>query len=139
MGYGGGSMKLVISIPRTGRAVQKEISEEEAKMFYGLKIGDEVDLSPLGLKGYVVKITGGTDKNGFPMRPDLHGTGRKKILISKGPGARGLKKGMRIRKTLRGNVVDEDIEQLNVVVLKEGPEPLEGAEGKKDEGEAQTG
>jgi small subunit ribosomal protein S6e len=96
-----------------------------------------VDISPLGMKGYVVKITGGTDKNGFPMRPDIHGTGRKKVLISGGPGARGLKKGKRIRKTLRGNVVAEDIEQLNVVVIKEGPEPLE--EVKKDEGEAQTG
>ncbi len=118
-------MKLVISVPKTGRAFQKEIGEEEARMFYGLKIGDEVDLSPLGLKGYRARITGGTDKDGFPMRPDVHGTGRKKVLLSGGPGVRKLKKGERVRKTVRGNTVAEDIEQLNLVIVKEGETPIE--------------
>lgn len=129
-------MKLVISIPRLGRAFQKEITPEEAQMFYGLKIGDEVDLSPLGLKGYKAKITGGTDRDGFPMRPDVHGTGRKKVLLSGGPGIRGLKKGERKRKTVRGNIVAEDIEQLNLVVVQEGEIPAEELV-KKDE--TQTG
>ncbi len=119
------NMKLVISVPKTGRAFQKEIGEEEARMFYGLKIGDEVDLSPLGLKGYRARITGGTDKDGFPMRPDVHGTGRKKVLLSGGPGVRKLKKGERVRKTVRGNTVAEDIEQLNLVIVKEGETPIE--------------
>ncbi len=131
-------MKLVISVPRTGRAFQKEISEEEARMFYGLKIGDVVDLSPLGLKGYKAKITGGTDKDGFPMRPDVHGTGRKRVLLSGGPGVRGLKKGERVRKTVRGNVVAEDIEQLNLVIVEEGETPVEELMGG-GEGEAEAG
>ncbi len=132
------TMKLVISVPRTGRAFQKEISEEEARMFYGLKIGDVVDLSPLGLKGYKAKITGGTDKDGFPMRPDVHGTGRKRVLLSGGPGVRGLKKGERVRKTVRGNVVAEDIEQLNLVIVEEGETPVEELMGG-GEGEAEAG
>ncbi len=134
-------MKLVISVPKTGKAFQREIGDEEAKMFYGLKIGDVVDLSPLGFKGYKAKITGGTDKDGFPMRPDVHGTGRKKVLLSKGPGVRGLKKGERVRKTVRGNVVAEDIEQLNLVIVEEGETPIEElmGGGKEESGEAQTG
>ena len=135
------TMKLVISVPKTGKAFQKEISDEEAKMFYGLKIGDVVDLSPLGFKGYKAKITGGTDKDGFPMRPDVHGTGRKKVLLSKGPGVRKLKKGERVRKTVRGNVVAEDIEQLNLVIVEEGETPIEElmGGGKEESGEAQAG
>ncbi len=129
-------MKLVISIPRLGKAFQREISPQEAQMFYGLKIGDEVDLSPLGLKGYRARITGGTDRDGFPMRPDVHGIGRKRVLLSGGPGIRGLKKGERRRKTVRGNTVAEDIEQLNLVVIQEGETPAEELV-KKDE--AQTG
>ncbi len=131
-------MKLVISIPKTGRAFQKEIGDEEARMFYGLKIGDTVDLSPLGLKGYKAKITGGTDKDGFPMRPDVHGTGRKKVLLSGGPGVRGLKKGERVRKTVRGNTVAEDIEQLNLVIVEEGETPIEELMGGGQQGETQT-
>ncbi len=128
-------MKLVISDPKTGKAFQREIGEE-ASMFYGLKIGDEVDLSPIGLTGYKAKITGGTDRDGFPMRPDVHGTGRKKVLLSGGPGVRRLKKGERVRKTVRGNTVAEDIEQLNLVITTHGEKPLEELIGG---GEAQTG
>ncbi len=132
-------MKLVISDPKTGKAYQKELSEEEAQMFYGKKIGDKIDLSPIGLKGYVVEIRGGTDKDGFPMRPDVHGVGRKRVLISSGPGVRKLKKGERRRKTVRGNTVAEDIAQLNVKVVEYGERPLEEILGGKEEGEAQAG
>ncbi len=133
-------MKLVISDPKTGKAYQKEISDEEAQIFIGKKIGDEVDLSPIGLSGYVAVIRGGTDKDGFPMRPDVHGTGRKSVLIGSGPGIRkkSLKyKGERRRKTVRGNTVAEDIAQLNLKIVKEGKQKLEEIFGG-GEGEAQA-
>ena len=131
-------MKLVISVPKTGKAFHKEISQDEAQMFYGLTIGDVVDLSPLGMAGYKARITGGTDKDGFPMRPDVHGTGRKKILLSAGPGVRKLKKGQRVRKTVRGNVVAEDVEQLNLVIIEEGEKPIEELMGGAQEGEGSS-
>ncbi len=124
-------MKLVISDPKTGKAYSLET---EGSMFYGLKIGDEVDLSPLGLNGYRARITGGSDKDGFPMRFDVHGTGRKRVLLSKGPGVRGLKKGMRVRKTVRGNTVDADIAQLNLVIVQHGEKPLEEIVGGSEAG-----
>lgn len=135
-------MKLVISDPKTGKAYQKELDEKDAQMFYGKRIGDEVDISPIGFHGYVVKIRGGTDKDGFPMRPGIHGTGRKRVLIGSGPGVdeRKLEKGIKVRKTVRGDTVDADIAQLNVVVVKYGEKPLEeyfgGAGGEKGEAEA---
>jgi len=137
-------MKLVISDPKTGKAYQKELDEKDAHLFYGKKIGDEVDISPLGLHGYVVKIRGGTDKDGFPMRPGIHTTGRKRVLIGSGAGVdeRKLQKGEKIRKTVRGDIVDSDIAQLNVVVVKYGKEPLEqifGGKGEEEQGAAQTG
>lgn len=133
-------MKLVISDPNTGKAYQKEISDEEAQLFFGKKIGDEVDLSPIGLSGYVAVIRGGTDKDGFPMRKDVHGTGRKSVLIGSGPGIRkkNLKyKGERRRKTVRGNTVAEDIAQLNLKIVKYGERALEEIFGG-GEGEAQA-
>jgi len=132
-------MKLVISDPKTGKAYQKEISDAEAEALYGKKIGDEVDLSPFGLSGYVAIIRGGTDNAGFPMRPDVHGTGHKKVLIGSGVGIskKSLKyKGERRRKTVRGNTVAEDIAQLNLKIVKYGNKPLEEIFG--GEGEAQA-
>jgi len=134
-------MKIVISDPKTGRAYQKEISDEEAQIFYRKRIGEEVDLTPIGLPGYVAVIRGGTDKDGFPMRKDVHGTGRKAVLIGSGPGIKkkNLKyKGERRRKTVRGNTVAEDIAQLNIKIVKYGEKKLEEIFGA-GEGEAQAG
>ncbi len=123
-------MKLVISDPRTGRAIQKEIGEEESKVLVGKKIGDVVDLSPIGLK-YKVQITGGTDRDGFPMRPDVHGAVRKKILIRTPPGNR---EGVPRRKTVRGNVITPEIEQVNVKII-EGEKIEAGDEGEEEKKE----
>ncbi len=134
-------MKLVISDPKTGKAYQKEISDEEAEIFFGKKIGEEVDLSPIGLNGYVAVIRGGTDRDGFPMRADVHGTGRKSVLIGSGPGIRKKRlkyKGERRRKTVRGNTVAADIAQLNLKIVKEGAKKLEEIFGGGEEGEAQA-
>lgn len=134
-------MKIVISDPKTGRAYQKEVSDEEAQIFYRKRIGEEVDLTPVGLPGYVAVIRGGTDKDGFPMRSDVHGTGRKAVLIGSGPGIRkrNLKyRGERRRKTVRGNTVAEDIAQLNIKIVKYGEKKLEEIFGVS-EGEAQAG
>ena len=60
-----------------------------------------------------MKVTGGSDKSGTPMRPDLHGMVRKYILIPKGIGLKDTVKGLRKRKLVRGNTVSEEIYQIN--------------------------
>lgn len=98
--------------------------ETDTDKLIGLKIGDEFDGSIIGLPGYKLKITGGSDKDGFPMRKDIEGSRRVKVLLSSGPGFKPRRKGERRRKSVRGNTISEDIVQVNTVVVKEGEKPI---------------
>lgn len=117
-------MKIVIADPKKGKAYQIEIEETKSRVLYGMKLGGEVDGSLIGVSGYKLKITGGTDADGFPMRRDVHGSERKRILISAGAGIRKKKKGERKKKTVRGNTISEGIAQINMVVTSPGSKPL---------------
>ncbi len=131
-------MKVVIGT-KSGKAYQITLTEEQAKALVGLKIGDKFNGELIGLPGYELEITGGTDKDGFPMRPDLPGTGRARLLLSSGPGYVPREKGVRRRKMVRGNTVALDIAQLNVKVVKEGSKPIEELLGKEEAQEENQG
>ncbi len=122
------TFKLVISNPKSGVARQVEISGEDAEKLIGRRIGEEIPVRELGLNlsgifgeeipaNAKLKITGGTDKDGFPMRPDVHGPRRVKILVSRGPGFRPKEKGERRKKTVRGNTISPDITQINMKLV----------------------
>lgn len=113
--------KIVISTP-DGKSYQ---IEKDVPTFIGMKIGQTFDGSIIGLSGYTLKITGGSDKDGFPMRKDLQGTQRKKILISGGVGYKTAGNGIRRRKNIRGNRIAEDIVQINVKVEEKKKEAKE--------------
>ena len=117
--------KVVVSDPETGRAYNIELDEEKAKIFIGKRIGDTVDASPIGLKGYKLKITGGSDKDGFPMRKDVYGRVRKRLLLSSPPGYRPKGRGIRRRKMIRGNEITIDIVQMNTKIVKKGKKSIE--------------
>ncbi len=125
--------KIVISDPESGRSYQVEVKEPESRRLIGLKIGDRFDGSIVGLSGYELQITGGTDRDGFPMRPDVAGPGRKTILLSSPPGFRPMKRGERRRKRVRGRQISDAIVQINTKVVKKGEKPLEEIFGKKEE------
>ena len=112
--------KVVVS-DKDGKSYQLEV---ETSALIGKKIGDIIDGSILGLDGYKLMITGGSDKCGFPMRPDIPGTGVKKVLLSKGPGYRPKEKGVRKRKSVRGNTISEDIVQVNTKIVEYGEKPI---------------
>ena len=103
---------------------QLELDDKDAKIVNGLKIGDEFNGGVLGLKGYKLQITGGSDKNGFPMKPDVDGSCRFKSLVSGGIGFKPTRKGLRRRKTVRGNTIADDISQINVKVSERGEQTL---------------
>ena len=126
--------KVVIGT-KDGKCVQKEIAEEDSKNLIGKKIGETMKGEIIGLTGYEFEITGGTDYAGFPMRKDIAGSGRKRILAVSGVGLKKKAKGIRIRKTVCGNTIHGKISQINLKVLKEGSEKL-GAAPKEGEGEA---
>ena len=132
--------RINVSDPRTGKTKPVELTPEQFRPFIGLKIGDTIDGSVVGMKGYVLKITGGTDKDGFPMRPDVHGGVKTRILLSGPPGFRPKRKGERRRKTVRGNVITEDIVQVNTKIVAWPKEETEaGTEGEKGEGQPASG
>ena len=119
--------KLVLNDPKTGKAYQREVKDADAKAFVGMKIGEKIKGETIGLTGYEFSITGGSNKAGFPMRKDVKGTGRKKILATGGVGIRkNLKRGERIRKSVCGNTIDAQISQINLKVEKFGKESLGG-------------
>ncbi len=132
------AFKLVVSDPKTKKSYQKEVSGEG---ILGKKIGDKVEGGSAGLSGYELQITGGSDNDGFPMRKDVDGTSRKKILLSSAPGFHPRMEGMRKRKSIRGNTVSDDTAQVNTKVVKYGKESLEKVFGgdKKEGGESAEG
>ena len=79
-----------------------------------------------------MKFTGGSDKSGTPMRPDVHGGVKKYVLLSRGVGMRNIVDGNRIRKLVRGNMVTEEIYQLNCSLV-EGSLPMKAEEGSNKE------
>ena len=114
------TLKVVVSDPTSGKSVQKEITDDSSKNLMGLKLNDKIKGETVGLQGYELELTGGSDNCGFPMRKDVEGTGRKKILSYQGVGIKKQRKGMLQRKTVCGNTVHSDIAQINVKVTKQG-------------------
>ncbi len=115
--------KVVISDPKQGKSMQKEVDSSEVTVFKRKKIGDKVDGKTLGLEGYELEITGGSDSSGFPMRNDVEGIARKRVLIVSGVGLRKkTRKGMRKRKLVRGNSISLNIAQINTKIIKYGKE-----------------
>lgn len=116
------AFKLVIS--EGEKSHQVEVEAAESKKLNGLSIGEEFDASLVGLTGYKLKITGGSDKNGFPMKKDVDGSRRIKSLLSGGIGFNPKRDGQRRRKTVRGNTVSDDIVQINTVVTQKGEKEI---------------
>lgn len=128
--------KLILSNPEDGTAKSIQLDPRILQLFLGKKIGDEIDGSILGFKGYKIKITGGTDRDGFPMRPDVSGPRKVRLLLSGGTGfhprekpaskkkrkrLRRINRGLRRRKTVRGNVISEAVAQINAVLVSYQP------------------
>jgi small subunit ribosomal protein S6e len=127
--------KVVIS-DSTGKSVSQELKDKVANPLLGLKIGDVIDSNVVGINGKM-QITGGSDKSGTPMRPDLHGGVKKYILLARGIGMRSRNPGLRVRKLIRGNMVTEEIYQLNCKLL-EGKLPEKSATEQSAEEESKS-
>jgi small subunit ribosomal protein S6e len=131
------NFKVVVSDPKNKKAFQKEI-EQKASGFTGKRIGDKVRGDALGLLGYELQITGGSDAQGFPMRRDVEGIARKRLLLGFGPGFHPESRGQRKRKSVRGNTISAATSQINVKVVTYGSKPLEGLMGKEPKKEKAT-
>lgn len=123
-------MKLNISNPATG--AQKLIDIEDDKKlrpFMDKRISQEVDASCIGneWKGYVLRISGGNDKQGFPMKQGILTNNRVRLLMRKGTSCyRERRSGERRRKSVKGCVVDTNLSVLALVIVKKGEQEIEG-------------
>ena len=124
----GDLMKFVVNDKKAGIGYA---ANSETDLFVGKKIGDTVKLDEIGLIGYEAVISGGSDKQGFPMNVSIQGSIRKKIYTGKAPGFRATKKGERRKISVRGNTVSAEIAQLNLVVTKEGSAKIDTVLVKK--------
>jgi len=125
------NFKLTVSDTK-GKSVTKELKDNDGNPLLGLQIGNETDATIVGLKGKL-KITGGSDKSGVPMRSDIHGAARKRVLLSKGVGLQDAEIGQRVRKLMRGNIISEEIYQLNCKY--DGELPVEAPEETTEKSE----
>jgi small subunit ribosomal protein S6e len=116
--------KLSIGDTKTGKTTQVVVSEHNATPLLGKKIGDKIRGETFDFPGYEFEITGGSDYCGFPMRKDIQGAVRKKIMIESGVGTRNNEKGIRVRKTVCGNTIHEKITLVSMKILKHGKKPL---------------
>ncbi|MBN17645.1 MAG: S6e family ribosomal protein [Candidatus Thermoplasmatota archaeon] len=142
-----------------GKSYAVDISGSNYNHFLGKKIGDDVDGIFIGdgeksLGGFKLQITGGSDLTGTPMRADLDGGGRKKVLVSPSSGFKGHKivkkkggryrytyDGLRRRRAFRGNVISSDTRQINLKVIESGNKSLSeifSAGGGEDSAEADS-
>jgi len=123
-------MKLNIAYPSTGCQKVIEVDDEnKLRTFYDKKMSSEVEGDVLGdeFKGYVFKITGGNDKQGFPMKQGILTAARVRLLVSEGHTCyRTRRTGERKRKSVRGCVVSADLSVLNLVVVKKGDKEIAG-------------
>jgi len=128
-------MRVVINDSKTGASFQREVPKERESVFYGKKIGDVFDGGIVGLDGYKLQITGGSTKDGVPMRADIPGQKRVTAVLAKPPGVRGLRKGQKLKKSVAGNTVSLETAQLNAVIKEFGSKTLSelGFEAKKKE------
>jgi small subunit ribosomal protein S6e len=129
-------MKVVYSDKKTGKTSQVEVPKETESMFIGKKIGEIMEGNLVGMEGYTLQITGLSDKMGVPSRRDTDGSRKLYVLMSSGPGIVGAKKGKRMRKLIRGNMVSVDTGQINTFIVEYGTKTIEEIFPKKAAAEA---
>ncbi|WP_253737681.1 30S ribosomal protein S6e [Halohasta salina] len=107
---------VVVADPADGSTYQRDVDGQDANRFISREIGEEVDGSAVGLDGYTLELTGGSDETGRPMREDVPGTGIAERLLDGGVGFEPSRDGERKRVTVRGRTVSDATAQINATV-----------------------
>ena len=116
--------KTVIADPKEKKAYQKVLAEDKSNALVGKTIGEEIDGIFLDLPGYRLKITGGSDNSGVPLRGDIDGNQRRKILMTESVGFHPVRHGQRRRKLIRGRSLNSEVSQINLKVIEYGPKSI---------------
>ena len=127
--------QVVVSNPNDGATYQQSVDGQSANRFIGRELGEEVDGGAVGLDGYTLKLTGGSDETGRPMREDVSGSQIKERLLAGGVGFNPSRDGERKRVTVRGRQISEQTAQINasIVDADDGVAAALGEEAEADE------
>ena len=117
--------KAIINDVKTGKSYNVAVSGHHANSLIGKNIGEIVDGIFVGLPGYKLKITGGSDDTGVPMRGDMPGNKRRKLLMADGQSFHEKYPGQRKRVAVRGAAISSSIVQINMAVAEYGPKSIE--------------
>ena len=117
--------KVIVSDPQSGTSKVVELEEARAAPFIGRRLGETLDGSAVDLPAHTVQILGGSDKDGVPMRGNVHGGVRRRVVLSGGAGFIPKNSGERKRKTVRGNVITDEIVQINMKIVERPAKPAE--------------
>merc|ERR1712174_122585 len=122
--------KVNVAYPANGTQALIEVDDElKLRNFYDKRMAQEVSAESLGdeWKGYVVRISGGNDKQGFPMKQGVMTNGRVRLLMKRGHSCyRPRRTGARKRASVRGCIVDSNLAVLNLVIVKKGDNDIPG-------------
>ncbi|KAL4401028.1 40S ribosomal protein S6 [Malassezia pachydermatis] len=123
-------MKLNVANPATGAQKSFEFMDERlVRCFYDKRMSQDVEVDSLGdeWKGYVLRIGGGNDKQGFPMKQGVLLPSRVRLLLGEGDSCfRVRRAGQRRRKSVRGCIVGPDIQALHCIIVKQGEQEIPG-------------
>ncbi len=125
--------QLIVSDPKSKMSRATVLEGPKAQALVGKSIGEEMDGKLLGVGNLKLRITGGTDKDGVPMRFDVQGSARKRAILSGGVGFKPSDSGERRRKLVRGRVISEETVQVNGVVVSGEMERAEKPVAKVEE------
>ncbi len=130
--------KVAVSNPEDGRSYSVEVKGHHANSLVGKRLGDAVDGIFVGLPGYQLTMTGGSDRSGTPMKRGIRSIGKKRVLLSSGPCYSPRDRGVRKRKLVRGESISPDIWQINMAITKWGSRPIPQLLEITEEGEKKS-
>ena len=132
------TFQVVVGDPDTGEAHGVEVDGQDANRFLGRELGDEVDGTAVGLDGYTLEITGGSDAAGRPLRADVSGPNLRDVLVAeRSTGYKPDRGGERRRVTVRGREIGEEVVQINVQIAGRGDRSIEELLGAGEDEDAE--
>ncbi len=125
--------KVIVSDPQAGTSKVVELEEARAAPFIGRRVGETMDGSIVDLPAHTVQILGGSDKDGVPMRGNVHGGVRRRVVLSGGAGFSPKNRGERKRKTVRGNIITDEIAQINMKITERPANAAKAPQAKTEQ------
>jgi small subunit ribosomal protein S6e len=130
--------KVIVSDPETGTSKVVELEESRAAPLVGRRIGEIIEGVVVDMPGNKLQIVGGSDKDGVPMRPSVHGGVRRNVVLAGGVGFNPKNEGERKRKAVRGNVITDEIVQVNTKIV-EKPKKAKEEKASSEQAPAPSG